>query len=62
MVVPGVVADRLVDLNVDHGTWWYNVRPSNTEPLLRLNVEAPTETECAQRVSEVLALISEVKK
>jgi phosphomannomutase len=47
---------------VDHGTWWYNVRPSNTEPLLRLNVEAPTEAECAQRVKEVLAIIEEVKK
>ena len=59
---PGVVADRLDGLTVDHGTWWYNVRPSNTEPLLRLNVEAPTESECAQRVSEVLAIINEVKK
>ena len=62
MVVPGVVADRLDGLTVDHGTWWYNVRPSNTEPLLRLNVEAPTEAECAQRVKEVLAIIEEVKQ
>src|ERR1022692_1029606 len=34
-------ADRLDGLTVDRGDWWYNVRPSNTEPLLRLNVEAP---------------------
>jgi len=59
---PGVEADRLDGLTVDHGTWWYNVRPSNTEPLLRLNVEAPTEAECAQRVKEVLAIIEEVKQ
>ena len=58
---PGVDADRLDGLTVDHGTWWYNVRPSNTEPLLRLNVEAPTEEECAQRVQEVLTIIEEVK-
>ena len=58
---PGVDADRLDGLTVDHGTWWYNVRPSNTEPLLRLNVEAPTEAECAQRVQEVLTIIEEVK-
>ena len=59
---PGVEADRLDGLTVDHGSWWYNVRPSNTEPLLRLNVEAPTEAECAQRVKEVLAIIEEVKQ
>ena len=34
-------ADRLDGLTVDRGDWWYNLRPSNTEPLLRLNVEAP---------------------
>jgi len=39
--------DRLDGLTVDHGDWWYNLRPSNTEPLLRLNVEAKDETECA---------------
>ena len=36
-------ADRLDGLTVDRGDWWYNLRPSNTEPLLRLNVEAPDE-------------------
>ena len=34
-------ADRLDGLTVDRGDWWFNLRPSNTEPLLRLNVEAP---------------------
>jgi phosphomannomutase len=51
------VADRLDGLTVDRGDWWYNLRPSNTEPLLRLNVEAPDEASCAQRVAEVQAAI-----
>jgi phosphomannomutase len=49
------VPDRLDGLTVDRGDWWYNLRPSNTEPLLRLNVEAPDEASCAQRVKEVQA-------
>ena len=32
--------DRLDGLTVDLGDWWFNLRPSNTEPLLRLNLEA----------------------
>jgi phosphomannomutase len=48
-------ADRLDGLTVDRGDWWYNVRPSNTEPLLRLNVEAPDDTACARHVAEVQA-------
>jgi len=46
-------ADRLDGLTVDRGDWWYNLRPSNTEPLLRLNVEAPDEESCARHVAEV---------
>ena len=38
-------------------TWWFNLRPSNTEPLLRLNLEAPTRDECDSAVAEVLGLI-----
>ncbi|MFM6980323.1 MAG: phosphomannomutase/phosphoglucomutase [Micrococcales bacterium] len=37
--------------------WWFNVRASNTEPLLRLNVEAATESKMSQLRDEVLALI-----
>ncbi|MGD0394982.1 MAG: phosphomannomutase/phosphoglucomutase [Acidimicrobiales bacterium] len=48
-------ADRLDGLTVDRGDWWYNLRPSNTEPLLRLNVEAPDEAACAAHVAEVQA-------
>ncbi|HYA67793.1 MAG TPA: phosphomannomutase/phosphoglucomutase [Acidimicrobiales bacterium] len=51
-------ADRTDGLTVDFGDWWFNLRPSNTEPLLRLNVEAPTAGECARHVAEVLDLIS----
>jgi phosphomannomutase len=50
--------DRLDGLTVDCGTWWFNLRPSNTEPLLRLNLEAPTRDACDERVAEVLALIT----
>src|SRR5690606_41099741 len=41
----------------DEGFWWFNVRTSNTEPLLRLNVEAATEPQMAAIRDEVLALI-----
>jgi len=51
-------ADRLDGLTVDRGDWWYNLRPSNTEPLLRLNVEAPDEAACAARVAEVQEAIA----
>ena len=37
--------------------WWFNVRPSNTEPLLRLNVEGGTPEQMAAIRDEVLALI-----
>jgi phosphomannomutase len=50
--------DRLDGLTVDHGEWWYNLRPSNTEPLLRLNVEAKTPPLCAAHVAEVQDLIA----
>jgi phosphomannomutase len=50
--------DRLDGLTVDHGEWWYNLRPSNTEPLLRLNVEAKTPSLCAAHVADVQELIA----
>jgi phosphomannomutase len=54
----GAVLDRLDGLTVDHGEWWFNLRASNTEPLLRLNLEAPTADECAARVTEVTAVMT----
>ncbi len=53
-------ADRLDGLTVDRGEWWYNVRPSNTEPLLRLNVEAPDVASLKDRVAEVESAIAGV--
>ena len=50
--------DRLDGLTVDLGDWWFNLRPSNTEPLLRLNLEAATPTEVAEHVAEVQAAMS----
>ncbi len=49
--------DRLDGLTVTADTWWFNVRASNTEPLLRLNVEADTEAEMVRVRDEVLAAI-----
>ncbi len=53
----GSPQDRLDGLTVDLGDWWFNLRPSNTEPLLRLNLEAPDSESCRARTDEVLALI-----
>jgi phosphomannomutase len=49
--------DRLDGLTVEYGDWWFNVRPSNTEPLLRLNVEARTPEVLEDKTAEVLAVI-----
>ena len=49
--------DHLDGLTVDMGAWWFNLRASNTEPLLRLNLEAPTVDEVGTHVADVLALI-----
>ena len=53
----GCGQDRLDGLSVDCGDWWFNLRPSNTEPLLRLNLEAGGPAEVRERVAEVRALI-----
>jgi phosphomannomutase len=54
---PTDAQDRLDGLTVDLGDWWFNLRASNTEPLLRLNLEAADPASCAARVDEVRALI-----
>jgi phosphomannomutase len=48
--------DRMDGLTVEFDDWWFNVRPSNTEPLLRLNVEARTEDLLQEKTAEVLTL------
>ncbi|HYU58066.1 MAG TPA: phosphomannomutase/phosphoglucomutase [Actinomycetota bacterium] len=50
-------ADRLDGLTVEYEDWWFNVRPSNTEPLLRLNVEARTPELLEEKTNGVLAAI-----
>ena len=52
-----VTTDHMDGLTVDGGQWWFNVRPSNTEPLLRLNVEAREAGRMETLRDEVLALM-----
>jgi phosphomannomutase len=51
-------ADHMDGLTLDFGDWWFNLRPSNTEPLLRLNLEARTAEEVSRHLQEVLAVIT----
>ncbi|MFF4756406.1 phosphomannomutase/phosphoglucomutase [Streptomyces sp. NPDC002514] len=53
----GVTFDDLDGLTVSTADWWFNVRPSNTEPLLRLNAEARDEATMAEVRDEALAII-----
>jgi phosphomannomutase len=53
----GATIDHLDGLTVGFPEWWFNVRPSNTQPLLRLNVEADDPETLNQRTKEVLELI-----
>ncbi len=55
----GDAIDELDGLSVDYGDWRFNLRPSNTEPLLRLNVEATTEADVERHVSEVQSWLAE---
>ena len=52
--------DELDGMTVTHQgdpMWWFNLRPSNTEPLLRLNVEAVDEATMAQVRDDVLSIV-----
>jgi len=42
---------------VEFPDWWFNVRPSNTEPLIRLNLEAKSKKLMEEKTREVLSLI-----
>ncbi len=56
---------RIIELDgvtVEFGTWWFNVRASNTEPLVRLNLEAATAEEMEQRRDEVLTFLHRAAK
>src|SRR6266540_1911718 len=54
---PADLRDWTDGLTIDTPNWWFNLRPSNTEPLLRLNVEAGTEEEMARVRDEVLEMV-----
>jgi len=53
----GVEVDELDGLTVAGADWWFNLRPSNTEPLLRLNAEAREESTMTEVRDQVLALV-----
>jgi phosphomannomutase len=57
--LPGAKVDELDGTTIDLGDWWVNLRPSNTEPLLRLNLEAADEASCQEKTAMVLAMIKE---
>ncbi len=52
-----VVVDHLDGLSVTHADWWFNVRASNTEPLLRLNAEGADQATMARVRDDALAVI-----
>ena len=54
--------DREDGLTVEFRDWWFNCRPSNTEPLLRLNLEARSEELKDEKVNEVLGAIKGVPR
>jgi phosphomannomutase len=49
--------DHLDGITIDYGDWWFNVRPSNTEPLLRLNIEANSRPLMEQKRDEIVQFI-----
>jgi len=55
---PGVTLDHLDGLTVEHADWWFNLRPSNTEPLIRLNAEASDRPTMERVRDEVLGLVN----
>jgi phosphomannomutase len=54
---PEVSADNLDGLTITADDWWFNLRPSNTEPLLRLNVEASDDATLTKVTDEVLHIV-----
>ena len=54
---PGITADGLDGLTITGDGWWFNLRPSNTEPLLRLNLEAGDEDTMLRLRDEVLGIV-----
>jgi len=57
LAIGGITTDHLDGLTIESSDWWFNVRASNTEPLLRLNVEANSDALMKKVSMQVLALI-----
>jgi phosphomannomutase len=55
---PALTLDRMDGLSVDAADWWFNLRPSNTEPLLRVNVEARDSATMVAVRDQVLAFVA----
>jgi phosphomannomutase len=55
---PGVALDHLDGLTVEHADWWFNLRPSNTEPLIRMNAEAADRATMEGVRDEVLSMVN----
>ena len=53
----GATIDKLDGLTVEFPDWWFNLRASNTQPLLRLNVEAPNDDDLRAKTAEVLTMV-----
>jgi phosphomannomutase len=51
--------DRTDGLTVEFDDWWFNLRPSNTEPVLRINVEANDANACHDHTQELIELVSQ---
>jgi phosphomannomutase len=51
------IISHLDGIKLEFDDWWFNVRPSNTEPLLRLNLEAKTKEKMEEMRDKVLAII-----
>jgi phosphomannomutase len=54
---PGVTTDELDGMTVSGEGWWFNLRPSNTEPLLRLNLEAADDLTMTRLRDDVLSVV-----
>ena len=53
--------DYLDGVTVEYKDWWFNIRPSNTEPLIRLTIEADTQELLEEKKKELTALVNELK-
>ena len=49
--------NELDGVRIDYEDWWFNIRPSNTEPIIRLNLEAKTEKKMKEKRDELLSII-----